>query len=584
MQRIEDRRMEMKNITFGKSPGGILPFVGLLVFLTAVTSIEARQSTLQDRGVSKFPGFQTQQTTQQGGDARPTDLKIILGIPIEETINPEEYIVGPLDVFGIVIFGVSKDALTVPVSAEGSVLVPGVGELKVAGETLKRAKERILKAIKTVFKVGEPTMTLILPRTFIVTVLGSVRSPGPYVVPSTIRLDKVIAMANFNTQSVLPNQPQWTGDFSRRNVIIRHLGKPDRVVDLELFYSKGVRDQNPFLQEGDVVYVPARNIDQSSISVYGAVNQPSQYEYREYDSLWALIRMANGFTPNADPSTVEVSEFSLNAQNVAVRTVDVGPIARGEKPDIPVRDKSRILVRERIDRRRDFKVHVRGEIMFPGMYAITPDSTRLSDVVRRAGGFTEYAFLPAAEVERKQLTLAGNNIDLTTESMLNRRMNDQLVSPEEQAYYEMESRLRRGLVAVDFVKLFSENDLSADIMLEDGDVIYVPNSKKTVYVLGQVPKPGYAAFKEGASLDYYITQAGGYGEEAEQGETRIIKIKTREWKDPSDTIIEPGDTIWVPKETRYTFAYYMNVISQAAGFISVVLSMTVIIIQLTSNN
>ncbi|HLF19902.1 MAG TPA: SLBB domain-containing protein, partial [Bacteroidota bacterium] len=443
---------------------------------------------------------------------------------------------------------------------------------------------KILNAIKSVLKVGEPTMTLLAPRQFIVMVLGSVRSPGPYVVPSTLRLDKVIAMANLNSQAVLPNQSQWTGDFSRRNIIVRHQGKPERVVDLELFYSKGLRNQNPFLLEGDVIFVPSKNLDQSSVSIYGAVNQPSQFEYREYDSLWSLIRIANGFTPNADLSTVEISEFPLNAESISVVTVDVGPIKRGEQPDIPVKNKSRILVREKADRRRDFKVHVRGEIMFPGMYPITPDSTRLSDVIRRAGGFTEYAYLPAAEVERKQLTLAGENIDPSMESLLNLRMNDQLVAPEERAYYELESRLRRGLVTMDFVQLFSRKDSSADITLKDGDIIFIPNATRTVYVFGQVPKPGYVTFKEGAALDYYIGQAGGYGDEAEVGGTRIIKTKTREWKQPADTVIEPGDSIWIPKETRYTFGYYMNMVSQAAGFISVILSMTVIIIQLTKNN
>lgn len=557
---------------------------GICLFLLACTvTLVAQEESAQTRGASRLPGYRTQTATRQG-EIRRSGLEVTAGAPMEEVIDPEEYIVGPYDVFGVVIYTLSEDVLKIPVSPEGSVLIPGIGEQKVAGFTLKAAKEKILSAIKSVFKVGEPTIALAAPREFVVTVEGSVRNPGPYLMPSTLRLDKAIAMANLVNEANLSQPSKWSGDFSRRNIVIRHREKPDRVVDLDLFYSKGRRDQNPFLVEGDLIYVPPKSINQSSVSVYGAVNQPSQFEYREYDSLYALIRMANGFTPNADPSTVEVSEFSLNAEDVAVRTVDVGQIMRGERPDIPVKNKSRILVRERVDRRRDFKVHVRGEIMFPGMYAITPDSTRLSDVIRRAGGFTEYAFLPAAEVERKQLTLAGENIDLSMESMLNRRMNDQLVAPEEQAYYEMESRLRRGVVTVDFVKLFLGKDPAADIMLEDGDVIYVPNTTKTVYVLGQVPKPGYAAFKEGASLDYYIAQAGGYGDEAEEGETRIIKIKTREWKNPSDTIIEPGDTIWIPKETRYTFAYYMNVISQAAGFISVVLSMTVIIIQLTRNN
>jgi len=68
---------------------------------------------------------------------------------------------------------------------------------------------------------------------------------------------------------------------------------------------------------------------------------------------------------------------------------------------------------------------------------------------------------------------------------------------------------------------------------------------------------------------------------ADDAGTRVIKSLTREWVEPSDTMIEPGDFVWVPKEIRYPTSYYLNLISQAASFISVVLSMTVIILQLS---
>ena len=231
----------------------------------------------------------------------------------------------------------------------------------------------------------------------------------------------------------------------------------------------------------------------------------------------------------------------------------------------------------------DYKVHVRGEVKMPGMYPITPDSTLLSEAVARAGGFTEFAYLPMAEVERKQLTPQGETIDVGREALMNLRMNDLLVTPEERGYYDLEAHLRRGTMAVDFVGLFEGNDASKDVHLKDGDFIFIPNSTRTVYVYGQVGRPGYVMYREGADVRYYIEQAGGFGEEASDGETRIIKNKTREWLDPSDAVIEPGDFIWVPKDIRYPTGYYVNLVSQAAGFISVVLSMTVIILQLTSD-
>jgi protein involved in polysaccharide export with SLBB domain len=160
-------------------------------------------------------------------------------------------------------------------------------------------------------------------------------------------------------------------------------------------------------------------------------------------------------------------------------------------------------------------------------------------------------------------------------------MNDQIVTPEERQYYDLEAHLRRGTVAVDFVRLFEKNDKSQDVLLVDEDVINIPNSLKTIYVYGQVAKPGFVAYQQGADVRYYISQAGGFGEEAESGKIRVIKGKTREWVHPSDTTIEPGDYIWVPKDIKYPFSYYMNIASQAASLVSVVLSMTLIVLQLT---
>jgi len=554
----------------------------VVVLIAGVQMLQARQDPMQDRSFTKFPGYKSTSATPKPGQKIEEPL-LIIGPPMEETIDPDEYIVGANDVFGLMLPGVTDFTQPMVVSPEGTLLVPNVGAVPVAGKTLREAKDAVVAAVSKSAKIIKPSFALLSPRQILVTVLGSVRSPGPYVVTSAMRIDKVIALANVTNQPSNPEQ-KWNGDFSKRRITIRQRGKEDKIVDLELYLTKGRRDQNPYVQEGDIIVVPPRYTDESSVSIFGAVNQQGEYEYREYDSLSTLVLMANGLTPNADQTNVEITSFSVDASKSESRIVDMTGILDHSRPDIPLLNKDRVVVREKRDRRRDFKVHIRGEVKYPGLYPITEDSTRLTDVIQRAGGFTQFAFLPSAEVERKQLTAEGVPVDLGKEALLNARLNDQLITPEERTYYEMEARLRRGTVAVDFVKLFTQRDSSADIFLRDGDVIVVPNATQTVYVYGQVPKPGYVAFQQGAGLAYYIQQAGGYGEEADAGQARVIKGKTREWKDPSDTTIEPGDYIWVPKDIRYPFGYYMNLVSQAASFISVVLSMTVIIIQLTKKN
>lgn len=569
---------------------GSAVFYVLLLGGTILSSRNAWSQADQRRDLERMrqqPGTSLQQLMELEARAAARSLPVL---PLEEPLDPHTYTLGPNDVVNVGVWGGTRLSYQLTVSPEGKLLVPEVGEFHVLGKTLERVKQEVSEEIRRQYKLANPTVSLISPRQFIVTVLGSVRNPGPYILSSAYRVDKAITVANIlttqeasilgqaATTGVLPKPP----DLSRRRVVLRRNGNGvDQLLDLDRFYVLRTEQDNPFLREGDLIIVPPRNVEQMSVSVYGAVNAPNQYEYREYDSLWYMIRVAQGLTANADPTNVEITRLTPDASRATSFLVNLQDIIDGVKPDIPLQPRDRIVVREKTDRRKDFKAHVRGEVKYPGMYPITADSTRLSELIRRAGGFTEYAYLPGAEIFRKRLSPEGEFVSVPQEALLNLRMNDLIVTPEERAYYDLEANIQRGNVSADFVKLFNGGDQTQDVIIKDGDVIFIPNVNKTVYVYGQVGKPGYVAHHDGADVRYYIQKAGGYGEEADAGNTRVIKAKTREWKHPSDTTIEPGDYIWVPKDVKYPFAYYMSIASQAASLASVVLSMTLIILQLT---
>ncbi|MEX0602540.1 MAG: SLBB domain-containing protein, partial [Bacteroidota bacterium] len=122
-----------------------------------------------------------------------------------------------------------------------------------------------------------------------------------------------------------------------------------------------------------------------------------------------------------------------------------------------------------------------------------------------------------------------------------------------------------------------------DIVLRDGDKIVVPSRFSSVFVFGQVVSPGHIPFGSGLSVKHYIEKAGGFTSEALGGEVKVIKASTKQWLSPSETTLEDGDAIWVPKDIKQPFSYYMGVVGQAASVVGVVLSMTLIVLQLTSN-
>ena len=235
----------------------------------------------------------------------------------------------------------------------------------------------------------------------------------------------------------------------------------------------------------------------------------------------------------------------------------------------------RLVVKGKIDLREDYRVYVGGEVLFPGVYPITKNKTKLSEVIRQAGGFTEFAWLEAAELNRR--SVAPGEIEL--ERLVSLRGG---ATPEDSAYYllETELRLKKEIVNVDFDRLFLHQDSTQDVIVQSEDYVIVPSRKKTIYVFGQVVTAGHVPFLVGERVDYYVRKAGGLTERARSGDLKIIKAKTRQWLSPNETTIEEGDYVWVPKELERSLGYYMNIIGQTAAIVSAAVSIVLLVIQI----
>ncbi len=148
------------------------------------------------------------------------------------------------------------------------------------------------------------------------------------------------------------------------------------------------------------------------------------------------------------------------------------------------------------------------------------------------------------------------------------------INSEALGYASNELNMRAGneIVSTDFVKLFADKDEKYDSYLQSGDSIYVPQSRRAVYVLGQVKYPGYVGYHVGWSYSDYISAAGGVTEGAEDGETRILKHGTYQWYKPGDTHLEPGDLVFVPRVSIKPELYSWNLIKDIIGTIGSVAS------------
>jgi polysaccharide export outer membrane protein len=520
------------------------------VFLSAQLTDKTERSTF---GTNATPSSSLQQMSQQS-----------LRTPIQDgPVDPKEYIVGPGDVFSVNIWAATPLSFQVPVTPEGSVVIPTVGEFSIAGLSLFDAKELALKEIKKKYLSGIPSFTLLTPRTFTVTLKGAIKQEGTFYVQSTQR---VSALVNF----VDPTRAV-DSTVAQRNIIIRRKNGLHIIADLEKYYATQNTSYNPLLNDGDVVVVPYKNIERNFFGVYGAVNKPGAYEYVVGDSLTTALRIARGFTAIADSEKILIYRFLSETTQTAIE-VNLKKIRSGEANDIVLERGDRIVVYAFDEQHRNYTVTIGGEIRFPGTYPITKNATSLSEIIRSAGGITEFASLRNSQLFRRSV----NASDIEVERLESARGG---ITPEDSAYYYLETdiRINRELVVSDFRELIRNNNKEKDIILRDGDYINIATRKNTIYVFGQVVNPGHILFESGRDYRYYIQKAGGVTEYAREGDIKIIKASTRQWLDPSETVIEEGDYVWIPKEPYRPFSYYLTVYSQVFGIIGTVVSLALLV-------
>ena len=186
-------------------------------------------------------------------------------------------------------------------------------------------------------------------------------------------------------------------------------------------------------------------------------------------------------------------------------------------------------------------VKIEGEVAFSGNYVLTNKGMRLSDLVKAAGGLSKEAYALGAHLERTltplekvkqqtmlKLAVAGDSIDMRTLDLGDTQMV--------------------GINLEEALKHPGSNQW--DIVLRDGDRLIIPQYNNTVSINGQVMYPNSVAYREGAKLNYYIDQAGGFGQRAKSKRVFAVNMNGTVTRVRSAKDITPGCTILVPAKSR----------------------------------
>jgi protein involved in polysaccharide export with SLBB domain len=510
-----------------------------------------------------------------------------LRISQDQQVDPDTYLVGPGDVFELYIWGEWNRSYLVQVDPEGNAIVPTVGSFPVSSQTLALVKERILAQTRSKYPRVEITLTLTSMRYFTVYLTGAVLDEGSFVAHPNTRVSDLIergggflddlkgsieeTVAGKKITRERQLQPQPT---ARRSIQLIHRDGTEEVVDLEMFRSTGEVHHNPYVRMGDVIHVQYRKQD---IFAYGSVNKEGVQEYRPGYTVGTLLSLAGGVAGNAPLEVAELWRFQadgrtsqiiplITAEDVArqVRAADIA--------GVPLQPKDMLFVRTRSDWQQTPTVYVQGEVKYRGRYRIVLGQTRVRDIVDQAGGFTERASLPEARLLRSKARAVK---DPEYERLLLLQQVSGLadMGPEDKAYLKTKGREERGRFAVDFQRLFEGGEEAQNVLLEGGDVVFVPERRRTVSLSGQLKKPGLLKYEEGRRVAYYLDQAGGFSWNANKGGARLIRARTGEREQLNkNLLVEAGDEIWVPeKEYRNWWQFTQSTMRTVAETLTLIL-------------
>ena len=407
-----------------------------------------------------------------------------------------------------------------------------------------------------------------------VEIKGAVYRPGSYAIGQDIRTVRDL---------ILKADGLLEEAFTNRGVL--HRENPDRKLEIISVNTKGILDGTEpdiALQKNDALFIPSiYDLEaKGTLEINGEVFAPGIFPFAANTKLEDLIIMAGGLTEAASTVRVDVTRrFTDNKSTKKQKeisetytfSVKDGFVIEGEQGFI-LEPYDQVFVRRSPGYTPKINVTINGEVEFEGNYALNERNERLSDVIKQAGGLTEFAYLEGARLER-QLTYEEylQAKELMAMVVSNNKVdgNDSIIVPEVTRTYP---------VGINLVEIMKNPHSAIDPVLHDGDVIIIPQLMTTVSISGSVRKPNSIVYDPKKDLKDYISEAGGYAERARKSGTFILypngHIKELGRSASAKNIIG-GSKIIVPQKAKsqWNLGTTLSTISTSVSMLAVIASL-----------
>ena len=457
--------------------------------------------------------------------------------------------------------------------------------LKYAGGFTGDAYKKTVKVIRksgskySIFNVGEFDVSSfkiededsiavdsVIPRySNMVEVRGAVFRPGMYQVGGDIT----------GVRSLLEHADGVTEDAFLKHAVMHRL-KFDRTleviqVDVEGIMSGRVADIP--LKNEDVLYIPSKKDLQElqTFTIHGEVIYPGKYAYADNTTIEDLIIQAGGLTDAASVMKVDVARriadaHAIEATDTIARTYSFklkdGFVIDGT-PGFVLMPYDEVYVRTSPGFSEQKNVLVQGEIMFSGTYTLSKKNQRLSELIKEAGGLTSTAYARGARLERRLTPEERARM----ETIL-RMVKSQSGSGDTLDIRKLDIRDTYS-VGIQLDKALEEPGSNYDVVLRQGDRIYIPEYTNTVKISGDVMYPNTVAYREGKGVKYYVDKAGGWGNRAKKSRAYIVYMNGTVAQVGRGVKPEPGCEIVVPTKPEGRKMSTGEIVSIASGSASI---------------
>lgn len=408
-------------------------------------------------------------------------------------------------------------------------------------------------------------------------IVGNVRRPAIYELKNPLNVEGLIAMAGGMTA---------TG-YKGRVQMMRVVDQEYRTIfegDLKRLSKNSIG--STMLNDGDFLRIFSVIERQCTVKVAGPVAKPGIFSIEpNVTKLKDVLDWAGGLLYYA-ADDVEITRVEATPQGPKTHQLRVNAkrvLAGDPSENIIVQMNDFISVRAIPNWKLYKRVEIYGEVKYPGVYPIQEEET-LSSLLTRAGGFTDRAYPRGAiftrasvkAAQQRQVDEMAKRMERELLAMNTNEMSSALTS-EEAKILQSEAEQKRhllqkmkeiqatGRIATLVAEPGVLKGTAYDLVLEEGDALYVPANPSTVQVIGSVLNPSAFIYDKRLSFKDYVLMAGGYTSEASPARIYVLKADgtamrvkpsarevtpwVKEFNKGDDwNLIEPGDAIVVPQK------------------------------------